>query len=59
MALIGMHLRHGLSSALQSLGIEHPRYNKAVRVIGIVVAIVIAGGFAVIPIWIYFTGGRL
>ena len=22
------------------------------------IAIVIAGGFAVIPIWIYFTGGR-
>jgi len=59
MALVGMHLRHGLSSALQSLGIEHPRYNTLVRVIGIVVAIVIAGGFAVIPIWIYFTGGRL
>jgi succinate dehydrogenase / fumarate reductase, cytochrome b subunit len=59
MGLVGMHLRHGLSSALQSLGIEHPRYNKAVRVIGVVVAIVIAGGFAVIPVWIYFTGGRL
>ena len=59
MALIGMHLRHGLSSALQSLGIEHPQYNQAVRVLGVVVAIVIAGGFAVIPIWIYFTGGRL
>jgi succinate dehydrogenase / fumarate reductase cytochrome b subunit len=58
MGLVGMHLRHGLSSALQSLGLEHPRYNKAVRVIGLCVAIIIAGGFAVIPIWIYLTGGR-
>src|SRR6266498_2450083 len=47
MVLVGMHLRHGLSSALQSLGLEHPRYNKAVRLIGLFVAIVIAGGFAV------------
>jgi succinate dehydrogenase / fumarate reductase cytochrome b subunit len=58
MGLVGMHLRHGLSSAFQSLGLEHPRYNKAVRLIGVWLAIVIAGGFAVIPIWIYLTGGR-
>jgi succinate dehydrogenase / fumarate reductase cytochrome b subunit len=58
MGLVGMHLRHGLSSALQSLGLNHPRYNQAVRLIGLFVAIIIAGGFAVIPIWIYLTGGR-
>lgn len=58
MGLVGMHLRHGLSSALQSLGLEHPRYNKLVRVLGVGIAIVIAGGFAVIPIWIYLTGGH-
>jgi succinate dehydrogenase / fumarate reductase cytochrome b subunit len=51
-------LRHGLSSAFQSLGLEHPRYNKMVRVIGLWLAIIIAGGFAVIPIWVYLTGGR-
>jgi succinate dehydrogenase / fumarate reductase cytochrome b subunit len=58
MGLVGMHLRHGLSSAFQSLGLEHPRYNKMVRVIGLWLAIIIAGGFAVIPIWVYLTGGR-
>jgi len=58
MGLVGMHLRHGLASAFQSLGLEHPRYSKLVRIIGFWVAIVIAGGFAVIPIWIYLTGGR-
>jgi succinate dehydrogenase / fumarate reductase, cytochrome b subunit len=58
MALVGMHLRHGISSAFQSLGLEHPRYNRMVRLLGLWLAIIIAGGFAVIPIWIYFTGGR-
>jgi succinate dehydrogenase / fumarate reductase cytochrome b subunit len=58
MGLVGMHLRHGLSSACQSLGLEHPTYSKLVRVLGLWLAIIIAGGFAVIPIWIYFTGGR-
>lgn len=58
MTLIGIHLRHGLGSAFQSLGLEHPRYNAWVRALGIVLAIVIAGGFALIPIWIYVTGGR-
>jgi succinate dehydrogenase / fumarate reductase cytochrome b subunit len=60
MGLVGMHLRHGISSAFQSLGLlEHPRFGRLVRVSGLALAIVIAGGFAVIPIWIYFTGGRL
>ncbi len=58
MGLVGMHLRHGLSSAFQSLGLEHPRYSKLARVVGLWLAIIMAGGFAVIPIWIYFTGGR-
>jgi succinate dehydrogenase / fumarate reductase, cytochrome b subunit len=58
MGLVGMHLRHGLSSAAQSLGLEHPRYSRLARVVGLWLAVVIAGGFAVIPIWIYLTGGR-
>ena len=29
MVVVGLHLRHGLSSAFQSMGIEHPRYDGA------------------------------
>jgi succinate dehydrogenase / fumarate reductase cytochrome b subunit len=58
MGLVGMHLRHGISSAFQSLGLEHPRYRKLMRILGLWLAIIIAGGFAVIPIWVYLTGGR-
>jgi succinate dehydrogenase / fumarate reductase cytochrome b subunit len=55
MALIGFHLRHGVSSALQSLGVDHPRLTPRLLVAGVVTAIVIAGGFAAIPLWVYFT----
>jgi len=55
MALIGFHLRHGISSAFQSIGVDHPIYTKRLVVLGTVLAILIAGGFAVIPIWVYLT----
>jgi succinate dehydrogenase / fumarate reductase cytochrome b subunit len=55
MVLIGLHLRHGISSAFQSLGVDHPVYTRRLVVLGTVLAILIGGGFAVIPIWVYLT----
>ncbi len=54
MALIGLHLRHGIASAFQSLGIDGPRFTPAVTWLGVLLAILIGGGFAFIPIWVYF-----
>jgi succinate dehydrogenase / fumarate reductase, cytochrome b subunit len=51
--LVGLHLRHGISSAFQSLGFDHPRYTKRLVVTGIVLAILIGGGLAIIPVWVY------
>ena len=58
MAVVGLHLRHGLSSAFQSLGVDHPRYTPVILKTGIVVALVIGLGFALIPIVIFITGGH-
>lgn len=55
MILVGFHLRHGISSALQSLGADHPVYTKRLVLFGTILAILIGGGFAIIPIWVYFT----
>jgi succinate dehydrogenase / fumarate reductase, cytochrome b subunit len=55
MVLVGFHLRHGISSAFQSLGASHPIYTKRLLVLGTLVAILIAGGFAIIPVWVYLT----
>jgi succinate dehydrogenase / fumarate reductase cytochrome b subunit len=53
--LVGLHLRHGFSSAFQSLGLDHPRYTKRLVGLGIVFAVLIGGGLALIPIWVYWT----
>lgn len=54
MVLIGFHLRHGISSAFQSLGADGPRFTPAIQLIGYLLAVVLAAGFAFIPIWAFF-----
>lgn len=56
MIIIGFHLWHGVSSGFQSTGLY---YRKGLRTFGQLFAIVIAGGFLIIPIAVYFLGGRL
>jgi succinate dehydrogenase / fumarate reductase, cytochrome b subunit len=53
--LVGLHMRHGVSSAFQSLGIDHPRYTRRIVAVGIAVAVIVGGGLALIPIWAYLT----
>jgi succinate dehydrogenase / fumarate reductase cytochrome b subunit len=53
MVLVGMHLRHGITSALQSLGAIPSGMTRKVLTAGAIVAALIAGGFAMIPIWVY------
>jgi succinate dehydrogenase / fumarate reductase cytochrome b subunit len=58
MGLIFMHLRHGIASAMQSLGVNHPRFDRLVMRAGLFLAVVIGGGFAIIPIYVFIVGGR-
>jgi succinate dehydrogenase / fumarate reductase cytochrome b subunit len=58
LVFLGLHLWHGFSSAFDSLGANHPVYTPRVVAVGKVVAVVIAGGFFLIPLWALFTGGR-
>ena len=58
MLIVGSHLWHGASSALQSLGVDHPRWTPRLLVLGKVASVVIAGGFIVIALWVFFVGGR-
>jgi succinate dehydrogenase / fumarate reductase cytochrome b subunit len=53
--LVGFHLRHGISSAFQSIGADHPVYTRRLVVLGTVIAVLIGGGFALIPLWVYLT----
>ena len=53
MVLIGMHLNHGISSATQSLGLANGRTGRSLVLAGRVLAVSIAGGFALLPIYIF------
>lgn len=57
MVLLAFHLRHGVWSALQSLGAVSPRLTPIVYTIGTLLGIGIAVGFFVLPLYIYFGGG--
>ena len=57
LVLLGFHLWHGFSSAFESIGWHYSASNRGIVRLGKVLAIIIAGGFFFIPIWIYF-GGR-
>ena len=53
--LVGLHLRHGISSGFQSLGLDHPVYTRRLTIWGVVFAVIIGGGLAFIPVWVYLT----
>ncbi len=57
--LLALHLRHGIWSALQSLGAMNPRLTPLVYTLGALLGLLIAIGFLVLPLWIYFTGGNV
>jgi succinate dehydrogenase / fumarate reductase cytochrome b subunit len=50
---LGFHLDHAFHSALQSLGLNHSKYTPAAFGISRALAILIAGGFILIPVVIF------
>ncbi len=58
MVFVGMHLWHGVASSFQSLGIAGPRFTPLIRRVGKVSAVIIAGGFIVIAVWVFLYGVR-
>jgi succinate dehydrogenase / fumarate reductase, cytochrome b subunit len=57
MLIIALHLRHGIWSALQSIGAMKPRLTPLIYTIGTIIGLLIAVGFFVLPLYIYFTAG--
>lgn len=50
MAALALHLRHGVSSAFQTIGIYHPSVNGLLSKLGPIVALIVFVGFSSIPI---------
>lgn len=53
---LGVHLSHAFRSGLQSLGVNHPRWNPLIQRAGIGLAALIFVGFAAMPIAFFMQG---
>ena len=58
MVVLGVHLRHALWSACQSLGLNHPKWTPLIEKVGLASAIAMAAGFFIIPIVIFLGVGQ-
>jgi succinate dehydrogenase / fumarate reductase, cytochrome b subunit len=54
LAGIGLHLSHGVQSAAQTFGLNHPRYTPLVKKTGLAIAAAITLGFASLPVYFGF-----
>jgi len=55
--LLGFHLNHGFQSAFQTFGWNHKKYTPLIEKIGTIYAIIMAIGFASMPIYFFFFYG--
>ena len=57
MALLALHLVHAIEALFQTLGFNHDSYQPLIRFVAPVLSLLIAGGFAAIPLLVF--GGVL
>lgn len=53
--VLAFHLMHGFSSAFQTLGLRHNKYTPIIKFVGILYSILIPLGYAIIPLYLYFS----
>jgi succinate dehydrogenase / fumarate reductase, cytochrome b subunit len=54
LVVLGFHLSHGVGSAFQTMGLHHVRYQGLIRKFSLLYAVVVAGGFIVQPLYVFF-----
>lgn len=55
---VGFHLSHGFYSSFASLGLYHPRYSPMLSKFGYLYGFIVAAGFIVQPLYVFFLAGR-
>ena len=50
---LGYHVLHGVESAFQTLGLNHPKYTPIVKSLSKIFALIVALGFGSFPIWVW------
>ena len=54
MFIIGLHLWHAISSAFQTIGINHLKWTPIIEKVGMAYSVIVAGGFAVTAAFSYY-----
>jgi succinate dehydrogenase / fumarate reductase cytochrome b subunit len=57
MISLAIHTSHGVWSAFQSLGFNHPKYNSFLRKSATGYALLVGSGFTFFAVWAYFQNG--
>ena len=52
MVVVAVHVSHGFWSLFQTLGANHPKYMPAIRLLGLLFAVLLGVGFGFIPIYV-------
>lgn len=55
--LLGFHLSHGVGAIFQSLGLRNDKYACLIKRLSLFYAIIVAAGFLVQPIYVFFIAG--
>ncbi|UOX92686.1 succinate dehydrogenase cytochrome b subunit [Amycolatopsis sp. FBCC-B4732] len=50
LAMLGLHIHHGFASAARTLGVTSARRERAIKLLGSTTAVVVAGGYALVPV---------
>ncbi|KDN19108.1 succinate dehydrogenase [Amycolatopsis rifamycinica] len=50
LAMLGLHVHHGFAGAARTLGVTRPRRERAIKILGSTTAVVVAGGYALVPV---------
>jgi succinate dehydrogenase / fumarate reductase cytochrome b subunit len=50
--VVALHVRHGLWSAFQTIGANHPKYMPVIMIASVLFGLVVGIGFGVLPIYI-------
>ncbi|MEV4145994.1 succinate dehydrogenase cytochrome b subunit [Amycolatopsis sp. NPDC049691] len=50
LVMVGLHIQHGFAGAARTLGVTSARRERAIKILGNATAVVIAGGYALVPV---------
>ncbi len=54
MVVLGLHLAHGIKSMAQTMGANHPKYQKCIKCASYGYAVLVAVGFLIQPLYMFF-----